>query len=139
MRLCILFSFVIFLCGCASKHCDPSVLSVLSGTNTAVVGIFIDKNKYPNAVDTIVVYPGQKILFAGPDQFEIFFKDNKSPVKDSVLRSSNGSLVVEIPTDIFERNLGKSSSTRAKRELLYRYGIKVGDMVKDPNILIRER
>jgi hypothetical protein len=115
------------------------VLSVLSGTNTAVVGIFIDKNKYPNAVDTIVVYPGQKILFAGPDQFEIFFKDNKSPVKDSVLRSSNGSLVVEIPTDIFERNLGKSSSTRAKRELLYRYGIKVGDMVKDPNILIRER
>lgn len=136
-------SIMLFLLeGCASLDCKPQKGTVLQGTDTAVVEIYIDKNGYPQAsVERVTVYPGQKIIFVGPDKFDILFKDQKSPIGKLEVQSSNGIVNIEIPRDIFERNQreSKTPNTREIKELLYRYGIRVNGKITDPEIGIGRR
>jgi hypothetical protein len=123
--------------GCASQDCRPQAGMVLQGTDTAIVGLYIDAKGFPQAsVETVTVKPGQKIIFAGPDEFEILFKDQRSPIGKLEVRSTNGIVVVEIPKDIFERERANPDATKAitVKGLLYRYGIRVKGKVTDPLI-----
>ena len=132
----ILFSMV----SCASLDCKPTTTKALPGTETAVVGIYIDKNGYPQAnIDTVRAYPGQKIVFVGPNKFDIFFKDQKSPTDRLETSSDNGIVTIEIPRDVFERDQRQSKITDVKKELLYRYGIRANGKITDPNIIIDRR
>ena len=129
---------VFVLGGCANKKCIPDVGVVLQGTNTAVVGLYLDENKNPQAVfEDVIVAPGQKIVFVGPDNFDILFKDQKSPIGELEIKSSRGIVVIEIPKDVFEKEQRASKSTTMKKELVYRYGIRVAGRVTDPSIRIR--
>ncbi|MES2824189.1 MAG: hypothetical protein V4732_11350 [Pseudomonadota bacterium] len=132
-----LFSAVLLMSGgCASQNCKPVKGAVLPGTDTAIVGLYLDKEGFPqSSVDPVTVRPGQKIIFAGPDKFEIFFKDPKSFIGKVEYRSENGIVIIEVPRDIFEqaRKEGKSTSGAIK-ELLYRYGIRANGKVTDPTI-----
>ncbi len=133
-------SMLLVLGGCASKDCKPGAGKVLKGTDTALVGLYIDDKGYPQAiVKSVVVYPGQKIIFAGPDQFDILFKDNKSPIDAMEIRSSRGLVTIEVPIDIFERKQRESKSADAKDELRFNYGIRVKDKVTDPEVVVRRR
>ena len=129
---------MLFLSGCTSQGCKPDKGTVLKGTDTAIIGLYLDGNAYPQAtVDKVIVHPGQKIILAGPEKFDILFKDQKSPIGRLEIQSSNGIVVIEIPKDIFERNQRESKTTDMKKELVYRYGIRVNGKVTDPEIVIR--
>jgi hypothetical protein len=131
---------LMILAGCASLECKPGSGSVLLGTDTATVGLYIDKNGYPQAsVDKVTVAPGQKIVFVGPKQFDIIFKDQRSPIEKTEIRTSNGILVIEIPKNIFDLEDRKSPENKGKNELVYRYGIRVNGKVTDPTIIISPR
>jgi len=136
----IISIILLVLAGCANLDCKPGVYTTLQGTDTAVVSLYIDKNGYPQAnADTVRVYPGQKIVFAGPDRFEILFKDQKSPIGKLEVQSSNGIVVIEIPKNIFEQDQRESKATNTKEKLFYRYGIRANGKVTDPGIEIVRR
>lgn len=133
---------MLLLASCASFNCIPEKGTALSGTDTAIVGIYIDKNGYPQVnIEKVTVYPGQKIIFAGPDKFDIVFKDQKSPIGRLEVQSSNGIVVIEIPRDIFERNQREQKALTSGdiKELLYRYGIRANGKITDPEISIGRR
>ena len=128
------------LSGCASIDCGPEKLRTgyaLSGTNTVVVGIGIDKNGIPKETyKDVVAYPGQKVLYAGPDEFSIIFKNRKTPNRKVENKSSNGVVVIEIPKDILERK-EFIEEFRKNNQLVFNYGIKANGKELDPPLIIR--
>lgn len=138
MKISTYFSIlaISFLCvSCSHNDKDPTKSEALNGTDTAVVGIYLDSNGYPQPTDKeIKVRPGQKIVFAGPDKFDIFFKDQKSPIPETDLQSTNGIIIIEIPKEIFEKEQRTSKSTTTINEIIYRYGIRANGKVTDPNV-----
>ncbi len=132
--------FVLSIVGCASTTCNPFVGEVLQGTDTAIVGLYIDKNGYPQSnVHSVLLYPGQKIIFAGPNQFDIFFKDNKTPVDAMEIKSSRGVVTLTIPLDVFDKIKRESKTDGIPDELKFKYGIRANGKVTDPEIVIRRR
>lgn len=130
----------LMLGACARYDCKPRIATVLPGTDTAVVELYIDKNGFPQAyVETVRVYPGQKIVFIGPDKFEIFFKDQRSPIGRFEAQSDNSIVAIEIPRDIFERDQRDSREKELKEKLFYRYGIRANGKITDPGIEIVRR
>lgn len=107
------------------------------GTNTIVVSISIDENGYPqpSLMDEMTLHPGQKIVFAGPDEFTIFFKDGKSPFKKSEFKSKDGVVNLQIPSRLFEDNRF-SEETYRNEDIVFNYGVIVNGRVTDPTIRI---
>ena len=132
--------------GCVAANVDQGgvgdnkrlpVSYALSGTSTAVVGIAVDKNGIPKeTVREIVLLPGQKVLFAGPDQFQIAFKDRKSPNKKIKYESRNGVIVIDIPKEILDR--GEYVEEFKKYNYVkFNYSIFVNGKELDPPLIIR--
>ncbi|MDR7090623.1 hypothetical protein [Cellvibrio fibrivorans] len=135
----VVLSFLL-LNGCSNFDSKVGELAALPGTDTVLVGLYLDKNSYPQStVETVKVFPGQKIIFAGPNEFDILFKDGKSPIRELQLKSSKGVVTVEIPKDIFEREQRATKKSVSIERLLYRYGIRVDGKVTDPNIVVVRR
>lgn len=131
----LIFLASLIFTSCSTNTPIKNKSEALRGTNTVVVGIYLDKNGYPQATDeTIHIGPGQKIIFAGPDQFDIFFKDQKSPTQETEIRSKAGLIIIDIPKDIFEKEQRAEKSTSTIKELFYRYGIRANGKITDPNI-----
>lgn len=133
--------FLLSLSGCASVECvKKNTEEVLPGTSTALVGLYIDKNGYPQAnVETVVVAPGQRIVFVGPEKFEIVFKDKKSPVPQFDLSARNGVLILDIPKDVFAQEDKDDRTNIGKDEISYKYGIRANGKETDPEIRVRPR
>lgn len=131
------------LAGCASVDCEKNgTAKVLPGTPNAMVGFYIDKNGYPQPTAEIVeVAPGQNIVFVGPERFEIFLKDKRSPLPDNELSLSTttGSLTLHIPKDVFAQEERDDPSNAGKEEIIYKYGIRANGKETDPEIRIRPR
>lgn len=137
-----LFTFAIMfsLGACASMDCKRPTREVPPGSDKATVAIYLDKNGFPKAdAEKVIVAPGQKIVFVGPDQFDIIFKDNRSPIDKPEVRTSNGILVLEISKNIFEKEDRKNPENKKNNEMIYRYGIRVNGKVTDPEIVVRPR
>jgi len=137
-KVSVVVIFVSLLVGCSGFHRSHDQGKVLPGTNSAVVGVYIDKNGYPQAtIDQVKVSPGQRVVFVGPEKFDILFKDQRSPIGKLEVSSSTGILVVDIPRDIFEspRTTNFPQTTDIKA-LIYRYGIRVNGKVTDPSIIV---
>ncbi len=134
----VLFSVV----GCASVDRGPEKLRTgyaLSGTNTVVVGIGIDKNGIPKETfKDVVVYPGQKVLYAGPDEFSIIFKNRKTPNRKVENASVEGVVVIKIPEDILERK-EFAEEFRKNKQVVFDYGIKANGKELDPPLIVRRR
>lgn len=143
MSKCQLLCVCLFLslfggCSIAQTKGDNLPTSyALQGTNTAVVGIAVDKKGIPlETVKEIVLAPGQKVLFAGPDNFSIVFKDKKSPTRKIKYTSSDGVIKIEIPKNILE-NVEFVEEYRKNNFLRFNYSIWVGGKELDPPIIIR--
>lgn len=134
---------VVSLSGCVSVNCDkPKTGTVLPGTPNAMVGLYIDQKGFPRStVETVEVAPGQNIVFVGPEEFEIFLKDGRSPLPKNELSVSTktGSLTIRIPKDVFEQEDRDDPSNQGKDEIIYNYGIRANGKETDPQILIRPR
>jgi len=140
IKYSIIVFTILILGGCANTECKPKDGAILKGTGTAVVGLYIDKNGYPQAnVEKVTVAPGQRIIFVGPNQFEIIFKDQKSPIEKSEVRTSNGVLIIDIPKDAFEQEDRRNPENKSKNEMVYRYGIRANGKTTDPYIVISPR
>lgn len=126
--------------GCSVAQTSSDNLSVsyaLRGTNTAVVGIAVDKKGYPvETVKEIVLTPGQKVVFAGPDEFSVVFKNKKTPTRKVKYMSSKGVIRIEVPKDILER---PEFSEELKRNsyLKFNYSIFVNGKELDPPLIIK--
>lgn len=138
----VLIGAIVSFVGCASIDCDPNKLKTgyaLPGTNTVVVGIGIDKDGLPReTVKDVVAYPGQKVLYAGPDEFSIIFKNKKTPNRKIENASVNGVVVIKIPEDILERK-EFAEEFRKNNQVVFDYGIKANGKELDPPLIIRRR
>ncbi|WP_246841654.1 hypothetical protein [Cellvibrio sp. PSBB023] len=130
-----------FTAGCtaASLEKSHSIVYPMEGTNTAVVGIGVDKQGIPFlAAKEIIVAPGQKILFAGPDEFIVVFKKKKSPNRKIENPSKNGVVVISVPNQIFEQS-EFVEEFRKNSEVRFSYGVIVNGKELDPDIIVRRR
>lgn len=77
---------------CNKKKCRP-----VPGSNTAVITISVDEqgNPLPSVTELLQLKPGQRIVFTGPEEFVIFFKDQKTPFKKSEFKSKDGVVAVK--------------------------------------------
>ncbi len=131
-----LIMLTMFFAGCSSVKCSKEVGSVLPGTKTAVVGIYLSADGVPQeTVKEVVVNPGHKVLYAGPDEFSIIFKNRKTPNRKIDNVSKKGVVVIEIPQDIFQQPQFMEEFKR-NNALVFDYGIKVGDKEIDPPIRV---
>lgn len=150
-RKSFLLSFILILLnGCAIAaddgdkrevvHSDSRKLPIsyaLQGTSTAVVGIAIDKKGYPlETVKAIVLTPGQKVIFAGPDEFQIAFKNKKAPTAQLNYRSEKGAITVVIPRDILDRPEFKREYAKNK-SIEFNYAIRINGRELDPPIIVK--
>ncbi len=109
----------------------------LPGTRTAVIGIGVDKKGIPlETVKEVVLVPGQKAIFAGPDKFQIVFKGKKSPTRSFKYESKSGVISIEVPRDIFDRpelekELKKNDYVR------FDYAIIVNGRELDPPFIVK--
>lgn len=140
IRLIVLCgAFFIASCTAASLEKSHSIVYPMEGTNTAVVGIGVDKQGIPFlAAKEIIVAPGQKILFAGPDEFIVVFKKKKSPNRKIENPSKNGVVVISVPDQIFEQS-EFAEEFRKSREVRFSYGVIVNGKELDPDIIVRRR
>lgn len=109
----------------------------IPGTSTAIVGIGVDKKGIPlETVKEIVLLPGQRVVFAGPDRFQIKFKKDKSPSGQVNYESKNGVIAIVVPKDIF----GKAEFSREEKEkkyLRFDYSIFVNGKELDPPLIVK--
>ncbi len=138
----LIFAVFVFISlgGCSSVNCDPEKLRTgyaLPGTKTVVVGIGIDEKGIPKETfKDVVAYPGQKVLYAGPDEFSIIFKNRKTPNSKVENPSVNGVVIIEIPLDILERK-EFVEEFRKNNQIIFDYGIKANGKELDPPLIIR--
>ncbi|MDO8341827.1 MAG: hypothetical protein Q7T48_01385 [Cellvibrio sp.] len=142
MKYMLMIVGVFALGGCASRDCEPGKLRTgyaLPGTETVVVGISLDKNGMPQeSYKDVKVHPGQKVLYAGPDEFAIVFKNKKTPNGRVENKSSRGVVVIQIPEDIFERP-EFIEEFRKNKTLTFNYGIRANGKELDPPMVVHPR
>ena len=137
--LILCFTLIIMSIGAfAIEPCTKKKCKVISGTNTIVITISVDEegNPLPSVTELLVLKPGQRIVFAGPEEFIIFFKDQKTPFKESEFKSKEGVVTLKVPEKIFE---DKRFFDEAYREsgISFNYGVRVNGREFDPPIIIR--
>lgn len=143
-----LFINLIALCGAliatgcsaiSSEVKSHHTIYPMTGTNTAVVGIGVDKNGIPFvAAKEIIVAPGQQILFAGPDEFTVTFKNKKSPNRKIDNPSRGGVVKIDVPAEVFEQR-EFVEEYRKSGQLSFNYGVIVNGKELDPTIIIKRQ
>lgn len=138
----------LLICGCVvaadpgKSNTEQSVRDLpssfaLRGTSTALVGIALSDSGFPlETVKEVVLRPGQKAVFAGPNKFEIVFKNRKSPTRVTKYESINGVVSIDIPRDIFELKAFKDEGQK-NNQIVFHYAIKVNGKELDPPMIIR--
>lgn len=136
--ICGFFSCALSGCSVAQSKNDNLPSSyVLPGTNTAIVGIALDKKRFPlETVKEVVIAPGQKVIFAGPDKFLISFKNKKTPVRSLKFESKDGVIFITIPKDIFERP-EFAEEYKKNKFLRFDYAININGRELDPPMIVR--
>ena len=129
-----------FLClnSFASEPCTKKKCKAISGTNTIVITISIDEegNPLPSVTELLELRPGQRIVFTGPEEFSIFFKDQKTPFKKSEFKSKEGVVTIKIPEKIFEDKRFFEESYRDV-EIEFNYGIRANGREFDPPLIVK--
>ena len=138
--IALLGVFVVAGCSAISSEIKSHhTVYPMAGTNTAVVGIGVDKHGVPFiAAKEIIVEPGQKVLFAGPDEFTVVFKNKKSPNRKIDNPSRGGVVRIDVPGEIFEQR-DFVEEYRKNGQLKFSYGVIVNGKELDPDIIVRRR
>lgn len=109
----------------------------VTGTNTAVVGIGLDEKGIPlETVQAIILKPGQRAVFAGPDEFQIVFKNNKFPERKPNYKSEKGVISISVPKDILDRPEFKREYEKNK-SVRFDYAIRINGKELDPPFIVK--
>jgi hypothetical protein len=140
IKTAFIFALLLSLNTFADEKYNKHEFRALPGTNTIVISISIDQDGYPipSLMDEMTLHPGQKIVFAGPDEFTIFFKDGKSPFKKHEFKSKDGVVIIQIPERIFEDNRFFEENYQ-RGNISFNYGVNVNGKVTDPSIHVEPR
>jgi hypothetical protein len=139
LKFIVIFAFM-SIGGCAQLPCDcdeDSVGYVSSGTDTVVVKVSLGENGIPQQnYEKIVLSPGQKVIFAGPDEFQIIFKNRKTPNTIIENKSSDGVVLIRVPVDILDK---KEFLEEFKKYsyLTFDYAIRVNGRELDPPMIVK--
>jgi hypothetical protein len=133
------------------KHHKHTV-HVIKNTNTAIVGIPLTKEqKLPKSLEKlkIKVKTGQKVVFAGPEKFEIFAKDNNFAVlgintqtsncdkaSQDCIGSKDGVINITIPKPKDISNPALVKELREKKKIIVPFGIRIDGDEIDPEMEI---
>lgn len=134
-------SCIIFFVGCSVNNGGSSkkVFYALKGTDTVVVSVSLDDSGVPkDNVEKLVLHPGQKVIYAGPEKFDVFFKNRKSPSKTINYKSENGVVIIEIPSNILD-SPEFSGEYRKNKFIRFDYGIRVNGKELDPPMIVTRR
>lgn len=138
MKILPFFLFFLTSWAVSGEPCDKKKCKPVSGTDTLVITISLDDqgNPLPNVTELLELRPGQRIVFTGPEEFVIFFKDQKSPFKKSEFRSKDGVVSLKIPEQIFE---DKRFFEEGYREsgIGFNYGVRVNGREFDPPLIVK--
>lgn len=138
-RMLGVVSFTV-LSACGAVEAESKKLPVsyaIEGTNTAIVGIAIDKTGMPKeTVRELVLSPGQRVVFAGPDEFVIVFKHKKTPNRKIENKSVNGVVIINVPNEILEQP-EFAEEFRKNNALIFAYGIRANGKELDPPMIIK--
>jgi hypothetical protein len=130
--------------GCASSGGKNSSSSntlpssyALPGTSVAIVGIGVNRKGIPlETVKEVVLLPGQRAIFLGPDKFEIVFKGKKSPTSKLKYESQDGIISILVPKDIFSRPDFNRESNK-NNFIRFDYSIFVNGRELDPPFIVK--
>lgn len=127
-----------------------NVVTVIANTNTAIVGVPLTKDqKLPKSLEKlkIKIKVGQKVVFAGPEKFEIFAKDDKFAVLEINTRTSacdkaskecigskEGVININIPKVISNPTLARE--LKEKKKIIVPFGIRIDGYEIDPEMEI---
>lgn len=138
--IALLGVFVVAGCSAVSSEIKSHhTVYPMAGTNTAVVGIGVDKHGVPFiAAKEIIVEPGQKVLFAGPDEFTVVFKNKKSPNRKIDNPSKAGVVRIDVPSEVFQQR-EFVEEYRKDGQLKFNYGVIVNGVELDPELIVRRR
>lgn len=129
MKLVQLSTIAIALLLSACAHIQkPEGKTALPGTNTVINGIYLDNGMPAVKHNKVILYNNQKLLFAGPDEFTIEFKEgsffknsnNKNP---NVYNSRNGVAILEV---------SEEKTSRLKDSAAFKYSVFVNGKELDP-------
>jgi len=130
--------FFVTACSIAKEHKVNDTFRPVSGTKTVVVGLPLDKNGAPDkkiADFKIIMNPGQKIVFAGPEKFSVFFKNRKSPTDLIKNNSRDGVVTIRIPRDLLDKPIYQDE-LKKNGFVEFNYGVDVEGKEIDPKIII---
>jgi hypothetical protein len=157
-------AMLIALSGCATVKMENKIITnekhskhtvhVIKNTNTAIVGIpLTEDKKLPKSLEKlkIKVKTGQKVVFAGPEKFEIFAKNNNFAIfkaytqtqscdkqSQECLASKDGVINLNIPKpkDISDPAIAKQ--LREQKKIIVPFGIRIDGDEIDPEMEISE-
>lgn len=143
LNLYVCFFAIAILSGCSTVKRDCGSLTqqkaarALPGTNTAVVGIYLrERDGVPQETyKEVVLHPGQRVLYAGPSEFSINFKNRKTPNGKIRNQAENSVVIIDIPKDIFSRREFQDEYKK-NNYLIFDYGITVNGKEYDPPIKV---
>lgn len=140
-KLCLI-SMILFFSGCASALNDTRSEKLpesyaLKGTRTALVGVAIDDKGIPlETVSAVILTPGQRAVFAGPDDFQIIFKGKRAPSRLMQYKSINGVVTIDVPKDIVKRADLKEEFEK-NGQVRFDYAIRIKDRELDPPFIVK--
>lgn len=117
-----------------TDHHPRKETQVLPGTRTALNGIYLKDGKPAVQYETVVLRTGQRVVFAGPDEFRIVF-ENESLFEDASdnepgdYRSRDGLIIL---------NVSDEKTARLKDGTVFKYSVFVNGIELDPFIRWRK-
>ncbi|TVZ41508.1 hypothetical protein P886_0854 [Alteromonadaceae bacterium 2753L.S.0a.02] len=110
------------------------------GTDTVFVGVYVDESgNVATTSNGELALPGQKVIYSSSYEFEIRFKNDKSPVgKIDICSGDDGIALLKIPKDILSREEYVDEYEK-NGEVVFNYDIKVGNLTLDPPLRIKEK
>lgn len=155
-------ALLIALSGCTTVKLENKIVDndkhhkhtvhVIKNTNTAIVGIPLTKEqKLPKSLEKlkIKVKLGQKVVFAGPEKFEIFAKDDNFAILEINTRtytcdkaskecigSKDGVINITIPKTVSNQTLARE--LKEKKKIIVPFGIRIDGDEIDPEMEISE-
>lgn len=147
MNLLVKISVVV-ICLVGLAACGPNCKCDVPGP--ALVKVFVADDGIPNVnIETVVVYPEQKVVFEGPKKFSLIFKgvspddaserDREYSTDDGVIEITVGKEFKDALSSMkYDKRTAQTQgeSPELARHITIKYDVEVNGKVRDPKMKI---